>query len=271
MPLEITYSELKKKFVNLDFEDYSVVKSVDDHRHYWKPEKVETLLLAESHVFTSKPEHETIMNYSNFHRLENCPDNYVRLVYCLGYGESILARVNKNPGTPQFWKIFASCVNKDFQYEQDKILKTGTPNFKQRLENKIALLEKLKQNGIWLLDASVIALYKDSFKPSEDIMQNIIQTCWKHYISETIQDIQPQKIIVIGKGVSKSLSNELKATGIPIFVQPQPNARLSSNEIKKMFERYYELCINTGTDPSNVEKHLSSTPKSYFHPSPKNT
>lgn len=244
--IENTYFEIKKKFENtLDLESLEVVKSVDAHRNFWKPDKVKILLLAESHVYTSIQEHDTVMQYGRFHELEGCPANYVRLVYCLGYGEEFLARINPNPGTPQYWKIFAACIDENFRYEQEKILKTTTPNFTQRANNKISLLEKLKEKGIWLLDASIVALYNDSIKPSDDVMAQVIQICWKQYISEIIQETNPQKIIIIGKGVSKFLDFELKKLGIPFYVQPQPNSRLSSNEIKKMFERYYELCNNS--------------------------
>ncbi|MDQ6666242.1 MAG: hypothetical protein M3Z23_17830, partial [Acidobacteriota bacterium] len=42
------------------------------------------------------------------------PRGFVRLVYCLGYGESHLLDEPieaRNSGTPQFWKIFYSCLN----------------------------------------------------------------------------------------------------------------------------------------------------------------
>ena len=245
MSLENTYLEIKKKFENiLDLESFNVVNSVDQHRTFWKPDKVRILLLAESHVYTSSAEHDDAMTYSRFPKLQKCPTNYVRLVYCLGYGEDSLIQVKGNSGTPQFWKIFASCVNQNFRSQQEKILKTKTPNFYQRMNNKISLLEKLKEKGIWLVDASIVALYKDSIKPSEDIMEEIIQICWKQHISKIIQETSPQKIIVIGKGVSKFLDAELQKTRMPYYVQPQPNSRLTREELKKSFETYYELCDN---------------------------
>jgi len=243
MSLEKTYFDIKKKFENiLEIEPFCIVKSVDDHRNFWKPKKVKVLLLAESHVYTSITEYDNIMRYDRFPGLAGCPANYVRLVYCLGYGEKELVRLTANSGTPQFWKIFASCVNQNFYSESKKILLSKTPNFYQRLNNKISLLEKLKEKGIWLVDASIVALYNNNIKPSPKKMKEIIEVSWEQHVSKIIQEIKPEKIIVIGIGVSKVLEDELNKINIPFHVQPQPQARLSEKDIEKTFEKYYELC-----------------------------
>jgi len=182
------------------------------------------------------------MQYDRFPKLVACPANYVKLVYCLGYGEKYLVRLDGNTGTPQFWKIFASCVNQNFYSESEKILLSKTTNFYQRLRNKISILEKLKEKGIWLVDASIVALYNDTIKPTPKIIKEITKVSWEHHVSKVIRETKPDKIIVIGKGVSKDLEDELKKTNIHIDVQPQPNARLSKKEIGKTHERYYELC-----------------------------
>lgn len=80
---------------------------------FWRPTNVRVVLLAESHVFTGAPDLERRVV-----RLPGAPSgiptSFVRLVYCLGYGENdILDRRIAEPpnaGTPQFWRIFASCV-----------------------------------------------------------------------------------------------------------------------------------------------------------------
>ena len=243
MSLEKTYFDIKTKFENfLEIEPLCIVKSVSDHRNFWKSNKVKVLLLAESHVYTSITEYDNTMQYDRFPKLIACPANYVKLVYCLGYGEKYLVRLNGNTGTPQFWKIFASCVNQNFYSESEKILLSKTPNFYQRLNNKISLLEKLKEKGIWLVDVSIVALYNNNIKPSPKIMKEIIEISWEQHISKVIHEIKPEKIIVIGKGVSKILEDELNKINIPFHVQPQPQARLSKKDIEKTFEKYYELC-----------------------------
>jgi len=241
--LENAYQNIKTKYgSNWELESFSIIKTVNDHREYWKPSKVNTVLLAESHVHTTVSDHNNTMNYDGFTQLNGCPSNYVRLVYCLGYGEKRLVRINDNPGTPQFWKIFASCVNKDFNSEFAKVSVSKNPYASQRIRNKISLLEELKKQGIWLVDASIVALYNNTVKPSSIMMEKIIEISWEHYISKIIQESNPRRIIVIGKGVANTLKYKLNKTGIDYFVQLQPNSRLSKSEINQMFERYYQLC-----------------------------
>jgi len=240
--LENTYDKIKSKFPNLELEPFEIVKSVNLHREFWKPKNVTTILLAESHVFTSIPDHDKIMNFGRFPKLEKCSQNYVRLVYCLGYGESLLTNVNNNRGTPQFWKIFASCVNSNVLQESKGILHSTTSNFYKRINNKIRLLEKLKEKGIWLVDASIVALYQDKIKPPKEMMEKILQISWNEYISKLITNENPEKIIVIGKGVANTLEFELKETKIPYYVQKQPQGIRSKNELKESFEKYFQLC-----------------------------
>jgi len=243
MSLEKAYFDIKTKFENfLEMEPFCIVKSVNDHRNFWKPNKVKILLLAESHVYTSITEYDNIMRYDSIAELIGCPTNYVRLVYCLGYGEKDLVKLTANSGTPQFWKIFVACINQNFYSESEKILLSKTPNFNQRLHNKISLLEKLKEKGIWLVDASIVALYNNNIKPPPKIMTDVLRISWEQHVSKIIRETKPEKIIVIGKGVSKILEDELNKINIPFHVQPQPQARLSKKDIEKTFEKYYEYC-----------------------------
>ena len=243
MLLEKTYSEIKEVIgKRLEFESFEIVKSVDGHRNFWKPDKVKVLLLAESHVFTKDSEHDNTMRYYGFPELRECPTGYVKLVYCLGYGEKDIVNVPTNRGTPQFWKIFVSCLNQNFDSEGKKILLSQTPEFLQRIRNKISVLEQLKEKGVWLVDASIVALYNDTKKPDPDMIERIIKISWKSYVSKVIQDANPEKIIVIGKGVHKILERELRQTNIPIHVQSQPQGIRSKEGLMQSFEKYYELC-----------------------------
>jgi len=242
MSLEKAYLDIKTKIgKKFEIDSLRVVKSVNAHRNFWKPNKVKTLLLAESHLYTSITKYDNIMRYDGFPELVGCPTNYVKLVYCLGYGESKLVNLT-DPGTPPYWKIFVSCVNQNFNSEFGKILIKDTPNFHQRLRNKISLLEKLKEKGIWLVDASIVALYKDKSKPTRKIRKEITKISWEHHVSKVIHEAKPDKIIVIGICVSEDLEDELKKTHIDFDVQRQPNSRLSTKELEKTHERYYELC-----------------------------
>ena len=243
MSLEKAYSEIKESIGNrLEFESFKIVKSVDEHRNFWKPDKVRVLLLAESHVFTRDSEHNNTMRYYGFPELRECPIGYVKLVYCLGYGEGNIVNVPTNRGTPQFWKIFVSCLNQNFDSEGKKILLSQTPNFLERIRNKISVLEQLKEKGIWLVDASIVALYNDNIKPIQKIMEKIIEISWKQYVSNIIHEVKPEKIIVIGKGVSKILEDELNKINIPFHVQSQPQGIRSKKGQEEAFEKYYEIC-----------------------------
>jgi len=243
MSLEKAHFDIKTKFENvLEIEPFCIVKSVNDHRNFWKPEKVKVLLLAESHVYTSITEHDHIMQYDDFQELVGCPTNYVKLVYCLGYGEKEFSKVNSKSGTPPFWKIFTSCVHQNFHSEKEKILLGKTKNQNRRLRNKISILEKLKEKGIWLVDASIVAV-NDTVKPPLKIKRMILKISWEHHISKVICETQPEKIIVIGKGVSEDLKvelNELKnKINIPVIIQHQPQSRSLP---EGYYEKYYELC-----------------------------
>lgn len=116
------------------------------------------LLLAESHVFTH--EHELVAQVRlEPHGHSDAPSRFVRLVYCLGYGEPGIAGTAVRPdvGTPQFWKLFAACVDDP---PDGNILKGVERRLAQRIKNKISLLEDLQARGVWLLDASPAALYR---------------------------------------------------------------------------------------------------------------
>jgi hypothetical protein len=50
-------------------------------------------------------------------------------------------------------------------------------------------------------------------------------------------------VICVGKGVAGVVENDLQSLFTGRYeVIPQPNARLSSKEHMKNFQRYYEIC-----------------------------
>ena len=107
---EVTDNEIKDIFENI--ESFSSVELVEEYRKFWKPKDVKVILLAESHVFTSLEEME--IELPNIDTLEGYPKQYSKFVYCLAYGEKSLTKNSLHPkrdGTPQFWKIFHSCIN----------------------------------------------------------------------------------------------------------------------------------------------------------------
>jgi hypothetical protein len=221
-----TYNSLKIKFPN-KFDSLNVVKTVIRHRNFWKPEKVKTMLLAESHVYTTDDEVAIRLRYPEDEEFRDLPDEFVKLVYCLGYGENILApSVIDNPGTWQYWKIFAACGSDNPCPNYNEILKSGTAYDHQRLLNKVRLLKSLKEKGIWLVDCSIVGLYDSGQKTASlKEMKEIIPFCWDNYISKIVEREKPGYIIVIGEGVNSWLGNRIHMTGIDNETVPQPQKR----------------------------------------------
>jgi hypothetical protein len=241
--LQDCYYQLQK-ILGQDTEPYESVALVEQYRKYWKPDNVRIILLAESHVFTT--EGDRSIPLPNIANLPEYPTEYAKFVYCLAYGEKNLTGNKQHPkrdGTPQFWKIFLSCNNriKD-KYDFNPIL--SRTRYEQRLKNKIDLLLSLKQKGIWLVDSSIVALYKNGEKPPHKKMLSVIRRSWECYIADVIREANPEHVICIGKGVARVLENDIKKlVGNRYTVIAQPNAHLSPEEHMENFKQYTKVCI----------------------------
>lgn len=242
------YNNIKIKIPDLKIDSLKVVKSVIAHRNCFKPSTVKTLLLAESHVFTSDAENDIILDYPDHRVFYDFPKQFVRLVYCLGYGECDLATEippKDNPGTWQYWKIFAACgANsfEDFEAEVEKVQKGTCNEFGQRLINKIILLRKLMSKGVWLVDSCIVSLYGLEEKPKPEYRSKGILISWRNYISKLIERTNPEHIIVIGKGVYSTLEEYLKSMNIDYTVVPQPQKHMDSQEIEEIHKIYNSIC-----------------------------
>ncbi len=232
-------------------ESFEVVRAVDDHRRFWKPRNVETLLLAESHVHTSDQElNVPLVDTDDIPR--KCPRKYVRLIYCLAYGEDVLLEdrtlLKSNRGTWQFWKLFAACSS-DSPYEIKtsigRILKQETTDDVTRVRNKVVILNRLKAKGVWLLDASILALFVGGGKLPSGTMREIIEASWESYISETIEGENPRRIVVVGKGVYGILNKKLRTLGEQIGAKvhdPISQGPLPKQEHHRLLERCQRIC-----------------------------
>ena len=227
-------------------EPWESVKLIEQYRRYWQPEKVNVVLLAESHVFTSDV--DRACRLKKFKELPGYPDFYARYVYCLAYGEQTCTDAGKHPpkdGTPQYWKLFYSCLNRVDSNKSffSPILKSGTTT-RDRLKNKIDLLISLRQRGIWLVDASIIALSNKGVKPKPRVFNQVIKTSWQGYTRQLIQDANPKHVIIVGKGVAKNVRASVSSiVGEPGYtVIPQPQAHLSADQNLKNFRKCYDIC-----------------------------
>jgi hypothetical protein len=241
------YEEMAE-LLGADSEPYESVELVENYRQYWRPDNVRVILLAESHVFTTNSDRQFKLNPID--GLPGYPAQYAKFVYCLAYGEDSLTDGDSHPGvdgTPQFWKIFFSCVN---EIESNalfaSVLKSHTPTI-QRVRNKIGLLKALRASGIWLVDASVMALYNKGRKPPSKVMYQAILTSWLGYTRDIIEEANPDHVIVVGKGVARVVEQQLaKLVGGNYSVIEQPNAHLSAERHLMNFQTYYRLCSRSG-------------------------
>src|SRR6267142_3590652 len=80
------------------------------HRQFWRPTEPRVVLLAESHVYT-----DIVDLRSSVARkilpldIQHSPKQFVRLIYCLAYGENTLVQgtlKQPNEGTRQYWRLF---------------------------------------------------------------------------------------------------------------------------------------------------------------------
>lgn len=224
-----------------DTEDIESVQLVETYRRFMKPEKVRVVLLAESHVFTTSNDRKIVI--PPITQLPGYPTEYARFVYCLGYGERSLTNSHLHPGrdgTPQFWKILFSCRNRISSTADFAPILAKTA-YCHRLQNKIKLLNELKDGGIWLVDASIVALYNKGKKNKK--MFHALQESWQSYTRDVVISSKPEHVICIGKGVASVIESDLcKHFQGKYTVIPQPNAHLSSENHLSNFKTYSKLC-----------------------------
>lgn len=202
-------------------ESVAYLQAVAAWRHAWRPERVRVVLLAESHV----GEHpgDSRIGVMPMHWVgRSLPHPYVRLIYCLGYGESGICTSppESNSGTPQFWNIFGQVALGQSQPRKSE------SSLQQRLRWKVGVLEELRQRGIWLQDASPLGVYLGRGKRLDHRHYvQLLREGYQRYVWPTFADDAPEQVWVIGKGVLAAL------TGLPgidpgcVISQPQDRNR----------------------------------------------
>jgi len=223
----------------LSTESLRVTLAVERHRWAWRPKKVRFILLAESHVFTSDADVRLRIKSTLLPtRYRRQPDGFVRLVYCLGYGESNLVNgkpIRRNAGTWQFWDIFGRLAGTGRQP------RGGSKVWKDRLEWKIKTLVRLRKRGIWLVDSSFHALYSPGgVRGYETVKRELHRVWWSEYGKWLIEACKPQGIWTIGRGVHEVLLR----LGVPLDDDGwmyQPQAKISTANFER---RLKLLCTN---------------------------
>ena len=210
MTLEETCTEINK-ILGSNAEPLETVRLVETYRRYWKPETVRVVLLAESHVFTSDGDRRIAI--PPIDDLPGYPRQYARFVYCLGLGERDLTNDPHHPirdGTPQFWKVLYACDNRIENLEDFRPVQRWT-SFPQRLRNKIHLLKNLRAKGIWLVDASIVAVYGNGLNVSGRSRTEVLRKSWESYTKQVVTSANPERVICVGKGVARVVEKDLQS------------------------------------------------------------
>jgi hypothetical protein len=219
------------------------LRGVDAWRQAWRPNRVR-VLIAESHVKEQKGDFKIRVRPPEGEP-KNLPSLYVRLVYCLGYGEGSLCipeAPKSNRGTPQFWKLFQVIAECRVDAEPP-----------QEIGRKLETLRKLQERGVWLVDASIGALAK-SGKTRNDRRVKIrkyrttIRESFERFVWPMVQGDHPKQVWVIGRGVGKALR---KLEGMPneisepwIISQPNGQNRAQYQRDLKRLVRRISVCHN---------------------------
>lgn len=97
-------------------------------RNAWRPKRVRAVLLAESHVAQHDGDARVRVRTEPV-GVDGLPSQYVRLVYCLGYGESALCEPSpaKNTGTWQYWNILGQVAYGQNPASKERFLSGRSP------------------------------------------------------------------------------------------------------------------------------------------------
>ena len=180
------------------------------------------MLLAESHVWTSDWEVNCRVS------VPGQPEtSYTRFVYCLGYGEPsvVSPSVAKNGGTWQYWRLFHDCLLGPTVSAQR--LTRREKNSDLRIQAKVDLLTRMREAGLWLVDASMTALCHRGKKLADgNDYTSALQISWDDHVGKVLSECSPTGVLIVGKAVARALSNFVQKAvpGAEICVDSQPNA-----------------------------------------------
>jgi hypothetical protein len=224
--------------------------SVEEHRWFWRPENVRLVLVAESHVYTGENEIKVEVDSSKLPREapEGVPLNFVRLVYCLGYGNSDILKegekVGHNSGTSQYVNLFARCLGLG-----------AKPKGMRKLDWKTMGLKAAKVKGLWLLDASLHACYLGrSERLPPEIVRSVVAVSWSKYVKAIIDDlpIDREQIWTVGKGLHETLRTLDARIDAGSWIY-QPNAHFKNPEHylekRQRLAKLEEACAEFFTHP----------------------
>jgi hypothetical protein len=222
-------------------ECFEAAEVVEQLRQMWRPDRVRVVLLAESHVWTSRDEAR-----SRVVQPDGVETGFARFIYCLGGGEPqiVSPTVQPNAGAAQYWKLLHDAMYGPSQ-PHSGLLKSGEPRSGKRLENKLALLRELRSSGIWLVDASITALYHAGRRVTGQPYERVLRTCWDFYVGDAVRSAAPAAVIVIGQCVNGVLGETIRKDldgAVRLAVVGQPNAWRSAPQLIQYRQQVFDLC-----------------------------
>lgn len=186
--------------------------AVEAWRQAFRPARVRLLLLAESHMAMTAAELACPLVLppgldwpipAGFAR--PC---FARHVYCPAYGESALAPTlpSGNAGTPQYWRLLAALEGSAAP------TRAAWPGLGARLAAKAALLRRLQARGIWLTDASLVAVAgPGGRRAAPPLHAAAIRESWRLHHGAALPALAPDHVLVIGRAVAAVLRGALEA------------------------------------------------------------
>ena len=176
-------------------------------RQAFRPPRLRLLLLAESHMATGAAELACPLRLPPDLDWPQ-PAGFVRHVYCPAYGEPGLVPglPAGNAGTPQYWRLFAALDGTPAP------TRAAWPDPAARLAAKAALLRRLRTRGIWLTDASLVAVAgPGGAREAARIHAEAIRSSWDRYHAARLPALAPAHVVVIGRAVAAVLRGALDA------------------------------------------------------------
>jgi hypothetical protein len=241
--LELAYDHVKGLIGADTAESFEVVQEIVRLRSAWRPDRVRVILLAESHVWTDSDE------IQNRVMQPDCSETgFARFVYCLGYGEpDLLSRpVKPNTGTPQYWRLFHDTIVEPTPTSHLGVMKSGEKDRTQRVLNKFELLRKMREAGIWLMDASICALVREGKRlVAGEAYTSVLKACWDLHLRQVLSTCTPTAVLIIGKGVSNCIAGDVQSMlgpKVEIKTIRQPNARQPRKDIECDRHTCFDLC-----------------------------
>lgn len=224
--------------------------AAEECRQAWRPERLRVLLLAESHIATSAA--ELAFGVALPPGLDwPGPRRFVRHIYCAGYGEPELLRAPSSGsgaplprgGTPQFWRLLTASEGAHCP-AWPAVARQGTAAG-ARLAAKAALLHRLRARGIWLTDASLVALAVPALRRHGGgaLDAQALRESWRLYHAEVLPALAPAHVAVVGLGVARVLAAELDRTFPRRWsALRQPNGARAPHHASEMLAAIASIC-----------------------------